>query len=113
MKQNLPVSRRRAAPRRLRPPWGAATTCSAKRGATLASQREYPIGEHEVLLSTTDLKGRITYANEAFIQVSGFTRENIYVYGKAHNVVRHPDMPPEAFADGLAPGNFLQTAPIF
>ena len=113
MKQNLPVSQRRAAPRRPRPPWGAATTRSTKRRATLASQREYPIGEHEVLLSTTDLKGRITYANEAFIQVSGFTRENIYVYGKAHTVVRHPDIPPKTFADGLAPGNFLQTASIF
>lgn len=61
------------------------------------SQREYPIGADETLLSTTDLKGRITYANEAFVRVSGFDRDELY--GQAHNLVRHPDMPPEAFAD--------------
>lgn len=61
------------------------------------TQREYPVGEHETLLSTTDLKGRITYANDAFITCSGFDREELY--GKAHNLVRHPDMPPAAFDD--------------
>ncbi|WP_326541154.1 methyl-accepting chemotaxis protein [Pseudorhodoferax sp.] len=61
------------------------------------TQREYPVGEHETLLSTTDLKGRITYANDAFIRISGFTRDELY--GKAHNLVRHPDMPEAAFAD--------------
>ena len=61
------------------------------------TQREYPVGEHETLLSATDLKGRITYANDAFIACSGFERDELY--GKAHNLVRHPDMPPAAFAD--------------
>ncbi|HAJ13322.1 MAG TPA: diguanylate cyclase, partial [Comamonadaceae bacterium] len=61
------------------------------------TQREYPVGEHETLLSATDLKGRITYANDAFIACSGFEREELY--GKAHNLVRHPDMPPAAFDD--------------
>jgi aerotaxis receptor len=51
----------------------------------------------QMLVSMTDLKGRIVHANDAFIAVSGFTREEIM--GKAHNIVRHPDMPPEAFAD--------------
>jgi len=49
------------------------------------------------VVTTTDLKGRITYANPAFIEVSGFSREELI--GQPHNIVRHPDMPPEAFAD--------------
>ena len=55
------------------------------------TQREYALGEDETLLSVTDLKGRIVYANDAFIRVSGFGQEELY--GHAHNVVRHPDMP--------------------
>ncbi|WP_338014952.1 methyl-accepting chemotaxis protein [Aquabacterium soli] len=49
------------------------------------------------LLSTTDLNSRITYANAAFVQASGFSREELI--GQPHNQVRHPDMPPQAFAD--------------
>jgi len=48
-------------------------------------------------MSTTDTHGNITYANDAFIEVSGFSRDEIE--GQAHNLVRHPDMPKEAFAD--------------
>ncbi|GAA0783732.1 methyl-accepting chemotaxis protein [Marinobacterium sediminicola] len=47
------------------------------------------------ILSTTDLKGRITYVNQALINISGFEEEELV--GKSHNVVRHPDMPPAAF----------------
>jgi aerotaxis receptor len=50
-----------------------------------------------MLVSMTDLKGRITYANPAFVQISGYTLPELI--GKAHNLVRHPDMPEEAFAD--------------
>ena len=67
-------------------------------------RKNFPITQDEVrvradqyLISKTDLKGRITYANAAFIAISGFTREELI--GKAHNLVRHPDMPPEAFQD--------------
>ncbi|MDD2914858.1 MAG: PAS domain-containing methyl-accepting chemotaxis protein [Gallionella sp.] len=49
------------------------------------------------IVSETNLKGEITYVNDAFIAVSGFDREALI--GKNHNIVRHPDMPPEAFAD--------------
>ncbi len=49
------------------------------------------------IVSKTDLKGIITYANQAFIDISGFAMEELL--GKNHNLVRHPDMPPEAFAD--------------
>ncbi|MCB1304712.1 MAG: PAS domain-containing protein, partial [Leptospiraceae bacterium] len=47
------------------------------------------------LVSRTDQKGRITYANEAFCNVSGYTVEELL--GKPHNIVRHPDMPRETF----------------
>jgi len=61
------------------------------------SDIEYPIGDDTLILSTTDTKGRLTYVNQTFIEVSGFTKEELI--GKAHNIVRHPDMPSEAFAD--------------
>jgi aerotaxis receptor len=47
------------------------------------------------ILSTTNLKGAITYVNEDFIRISGFTKDELI--GKNHNMVRHPDMPPAAF----------------
>ncbi|MDD5329697.1 MAG: PAS domain-containing methyl-accepting chemotaxis protein [Sulfuricella sp.] len=49
------------------------------------------------IVTKTDLKGTITYANDAFIELSGFAREELV--GRNHNIVRHPDMPPAAFAD--------------
>jgi len=59
--------------------------------------REVNYGEDTNIISMTDLKGIITYVNHDFISVSGFTEDELV--GKNHNVVRHPDMPPEAFAD--------------
>ncbi len=59
------------------------------------TERAYPEGQY--LVSKTDLKGAITYANDAFVEISGFTREELI--GQNHNMVRHPDMPPQAFAD--------------
>ncbi|ATR81820.1 chemotaxis protein [Pseudomonas sp. HLS-6] len=47
------------------------------------------------ILSTTDLTSAITYANDDFVSVSGFSREELI--GQHHNLVRHPDMPPLAF----------------
>ncbi len=61
------------------------------------SQHEYPFPPDRTLVSVTDLKGRITYCNQAFIEVSGYTREELL--GQPHNLVRHPDMPEEAFRD--------------
>ncbi len=49
------------------------------------------------ILSTTDLKGAITYVNSDFIEISGFDESELI--GKNHNVVRHPDMPAAAFED--------------
>ena len=53
--------------------------------------------EGEFIYSSTDLKGVIVEANEAFAEISNYTREEMV--GQSHNLVRHPDMPPEAFAD--------------
>ncbi len=61
------------------------------------TQQEYPFPEGVTLLSTTDTSSHITYANGAFVEVSGYSREELI--GQAHNLVRHPDMPKEAFAD--------------
>ncbi|SCK60299.1 methyl-accepting chemotaxis sensory transducer with Pas/Pac sensor [Variovorax sp. HW608] len=61
------------------------------------TQSEYPLPQDAVLVSRTDLKGRISYVNPTFVEVSGYAVEELM--GKAHNIVRHPDMPPEAFAD--------------
>ena len=58
---------------------------------------EYLLSDGESILSTTDLQGRLTYVNQDFIRVSGFTEEELI--GAPHILVRHPDMPPEAFAD--------------
>lgn len=55
------------------------------------TQRERSFNESERLISTTDLDSRITYANDAFVAVSGFSREELI--GQPHNIVRHPDMP--------------------
>lgn len=49
------------------------------------------------ILSTTDLKGAITYVNDDFINISGFSQDELI--GNNHNMVRHPDMPPAAFQD--------------
>jgi len=51
-----------------------------------------------LIISSTDLKGIITYANRAFCRIAGYTKEELT--GKNHNIVRHPDMPRAAF-EGL------------
>ncbi len=61
------------------------------------TQREYDFPENATLLSTTNVDSHVAYANESFLAVSGFTAEEIV--GQPHNLVRHPDMPREAFAD--------------
>jgi len=65
-------------------------------------KKNLPVTDHEVefsenanILSTTDLKGQITYVNQDFVSISGFNQSELL--GKSHNIVRHPDMPPDAF----------------
>ncbi|WP_052383907.1 methyl-accepting chemotaxis protein [Litchfieldella xinjiangensis] len=59
------------------------------------TQQEHVLSADDLLISRTDLQGRITYANPAFIKVSGFELDELI--GADHNLVRHPDMPREAF----------------
>jgi aerotaxis receptor len=56
---------------------------------------EYPITDQTLIVSRTDLKGRLTYFNDEFVQASGFAEAELM--GQPHNIIRHPDMPPEAF----------------
>ncbi len=63
-----------------------------------------PVTGHEILMkddsvivSRTDINGKIEYVNEDFVQMSGFSRNELI--GEPHNLIRHPDMPKEAFAD--------------
>ena len=65
-------------------------------------QRPDPIDEgftfkNGLIVSSTDLKGIITYANRKFCSISGYTKEELI--GKNHNIVRHPDMPKAAFQE--------------
>ncbi|WP_033365387.1 PAS domain-containing methyl-accepting chemotaxis protein [Bordetella sp. FB-8] len=61
------------------------------------TQQGYDFPSDQTLISITDLKGRITYCNTNFIAVSGYTQAELL--GQSHNLVRHPDMPAEAFRD--------------
>ncbi|HCE91386.1 methyl-accepting chemotaxis sensory transducer with Pas/Pac sensor [Acidovorax sp. 93] len=70
------------------------------------STQEYAFPKGQTLVSTTDLKGRILYCNPMFIEVSGYEKEELL--GQPHNIVRHPDMPEEAYRDmweTIASGN--------
>jgi len=53
--------------------------------------------ENGLIVSSTDLKGIITYANRTFCKIAGYTKQELT--GKNHNIVRHPDMPKAAFKE--------------
>jgi PAS domain S-box-containing protein len=53
--------------------------------------------DNSSIVSKTDLKGIITYANQMFCDISGYTQEELI--GSPHNIIRHPDVPKEAFRD--------------
>jgi aerotaxis receptor len=61
----------------------------------LPQEKPFPSGK--TLVSITDAKGRILYCNPSFVYVSGYTRAELL--GQPHNLIRHPDMPAEAFRD--------------
>ena len=56
---------------------------------------EKTFSKTQKLISATDLRGKILHCNDAFVDVSGFSRDELI--GQPHNIVRHPDMPPEAY----------------
>jgi len=56
---------------------------------------ERAMRENDFIVSKTDLSGRITYCNETFIEMSGYTEDELL--GAQHNIIRHPDMPRGVF----------------
>lgn len=58
---------------------------------------EYPISDDTLIVSRTDLKGKLNFFNDDFLAAAGFTADELM--GQPHNIIRHPDMPPEAFAN--------------
>ena len=58
---------------------------------------EIELTEEHALVSITDVKGQITQVNRDFVEISGYSAKELV--GQSHNVVRHPDMPVEVFAD--------------
>jgi len=61
------------------------------------TNQEYVLQERETIVSKTDLSGKITYVNPTFARISGYSEAELL--GAQQNIVRHPDMPAEAFAD--------------
>ncbi len=61
------------------------------------TNNEIVMNNGSILVTRTDLQGKILYANDEFLKISGYSRHEII--GKDHNVIRHPDMPPELFED--------------
>ncbi|AXS81316.1 methyl-accepting chemotaxis protein [Dechloromonas sp. HYN0024] len=61
------------------------------------TQKERLLRDDHLVVSKTDLKGRITYVNRDFLEISGFAEQELL--GQSHNIVRHPDMPVEVFED--------------
>ncbi len=58
---------------------------------------EVPFPEGKLIVSRTDVEGNITHCNQAFIEMSGFTENELI--GRPHYILRHPDMPAAAFGD--------------
>ncbi len=58
---------------------------------TAPTGREQHFGEDEIIVSKTDLRGIITYANDVFIRVSGYSESELL--GAPHSILRHPEMP--------------------
>jgi methyl-accepting chemotaxis protein len=61
------------------------------------TQVEYVLTDTDTVISKTDKKGALTYINDDFLRISGYSKAELI--GASHNIVRHPDMPPEAFED--------------
>jgi len=59
--------------------------------------KEKFLSDTSLLVSETDAKGRIIYANDLFLEISGYPLKEMI--GKPHNIIRHPDMPKAAFKD--------------
>lgn len=61
------------------------------------SNRNVPVGPDANILSTTNPKGQITHINDEFVEISGYSREELI--NQPHNIIRHPDMPRAAYEE--------------
>ena len=61
------------------------------------TNREIEMDDHALIVSKTDLAGRITFFNRTFLEISGYNEKELM--GAPHNILRHPHMPSEAFED--------------
>lgn len=71
--------------------------CDGSQRQVLYTDIETPYPDGRLIVSRTDLNGLITHANESFVEMSGFAREELI--GVPHHILRHPDMPAVAFKD--------------
>ncbi len=67
----------------------------SKRKDIVPIEKENVMRDDEIIVSKTDLKGRITYVNRVFMDIAGYTESDLL--GIQHNVIRHPDMPRGVF----------------
>lgn len=81
------------------------TYCDGSSRSVYCSELEVPFPDGRLIVSRTDLAGVITHANDAFVEMSGYGREELI--GAPHHILRHPDMPKIAFKglwDDIAAG---------
>lgn len=62
---------------------------------TMPTNTEVYFDQNDIIVSKTDLKGRLTYANRVFLEIAGYRRDE--VIGAPHSIIRHPDMPRAIF----------------
>lgn len=65
--------------------------------SVIIKDQEVPYPDGKLIVSRTDLDGIITHANQAFVDMSGYSIDELI--GENHYILRHPDMPAVAFAD--------------
>lgn len=73
---------------------------------TYVTGKEVFFGDDEIIVSKTNLKGQLTYANKVFLDIADYTEQE--VIGQPHSIIRHPDMPRCVFKllwDTLSTGN--------
>ena len=72
-----------------------ASAPTRRRGQVVPSGRLRRWGTDEIIVSKTDLRGHITYANDVFVRVSAYSEDELL--GAPHSIIRHPDMPRAVF----------------
>ncbi len=69
--------------------------CPMQPSRTVSAPREYVMTDEDMIISKTDTRGKITYANRDFMRICGYSEPQLL--GQPHSLIRHPDMPRGAF----------------